>query len=173
MKTPGDYVVRTAALGPDDGFPLSHPLNPRSALRLVPLGDRVGLERIGISLGRIPPGAESFVPHAHATQEEFLFILEGEGEVLIGEGRTPVRAGDFVGFPTDGAAHQLFNTGDRDLVYLMGGQRTPADVAHFPTLGKVGVWSEGVMRYFDADAALEMRPEDFVVSAEDAATSNE
>jgi uncharacterized cupin superfamily protein len=67
----------------------------------------------------------------------------------------PVGPGDFMGFPTDGTPHHLKNTGTTDLVYLMGGERSPVEIARFPSVGKLGVFSraEGTVRFFDEDAA--------------------
>jgi uncharacterized cupin superfamily protein len=42
------------------------------------LGDRVGLTRYGVVLTRIVPGGQSSHRHAHSTQDEFIWVLEGE-----------------------------------------------------------------------------------------------
>ncbi|MEQ9519160.1 MAG: cupin domain-containing protein [Parvibaculum sp.] len=140
----------------------SHPFNPNSAITFVPLSDRVGMRRAQLGLGRIPPGRESFVPYSHAAQEEFVFILSGAGEMEIDGERFAVGPGDYVGFPTDGAVHQLYNTGAQELVYLMGGERTDSDMTHFPSLKKIGIWAEGKMRYVDTENAQQFLPDDFV-----------
>lgn len=156
------YIVRTRMLSDSDGFRFAHPFNPYSDLKMTPLSDRVGMQRAQLTLGRIAPGKESFVPHAHTVQEEYIYILEGGGEIEINGARAPVGPGDYVGFPTDGAVHQLYNTGTTELVYLMGGERTQVDFSTFPTIGKIGVWADGAMRYFDEAAAKKFRPDDFV-----------
>lgn len=46
--------------------------------------------------------------HKHAQVEQAYYILSGSGEVLVGEGRFPVRAGDAVYLPAD-IHHQMFN----------------------------------------------------------------
>lgn len=155
------HVVRTSEIPPEQAFHFSHPLNENSEMRILPLSDRVGMKRLGISLGRIAPGKEGFLPHCHAGQEEFIFILEGEGTLTIDGEAVIVRPGDYAGFPTDGAVHHLENKGSTDLVYLMGGERTSTDVAHFPTVGKTGFWANGAMHYVDAEAVSAYRPEDF------------
>ena len=157
-----EYVVKSSGQTDKDYIPISHPLAENSSMFLLPLSDRVGLSRIGLSLGRIPPGNESFLPHAHSGQEEFVFIIAGVGTLIIDSETAEVEAGDFVGFPTDGAAHQLRNDGTSELVYLMGGERTSTDVVSFPTLGKKGFWADGVMHYVDDDKIQAMAPEDFV-----------
>lgn len=160
--TAEQYVVRTSSLRPEEVLAFSHPFNPNSAISFVPLSDRVGMQRAQLGLGRIAPGRESFVPHAHSAQEEFVFILEGTGEMEIDGQCVTLEKGDYVGFPVDGAIHQLYNRGSEELVYLMGGERTATDMAQFPTLKKIGIWAEGTMRYVDEDAAQQFEPEDFV-----------
>ncbi len=155
------YVVRTAGVPKEQTFHFNHPLNSQSELYLLPMSDRSGMQRLGVSIGRIPPGKEGFIPHAHAGQEEFIFVLEGEGTLTIDDAETKVVPGDFVGFPCDGAVHHLQNKGASDFVYLMGGERTATDVASFPTIGKKGFWANGTMHYVDEAAAETYRPEDF------------
>ncbi|MCP4315704.1 MAG: cupin domain-containing protein [Hyphomicrobiales bacterium] len=164
MSKAEKHIVRTSEIPPEQTFHFSHPLNESSEMRIMPLSDRVGLKRLGVSLGRIPAGKEGFLPHAHAGQEEFIFILEGQGALTIDGESTIVGPGDYAGFPTDGAVHHLENRGSEDLVYLMGGERTATDVAYFPTLGKTGFWANGAMHYVDDVAAQAFRPQDFAAS---------
>lgn len=164
------HLVRTHALAPSDGLHVRHPLNPASELRMFPLSDRAGLTRAALSLARVPPGKESFVPHAHRGTEEFVFILAGRGRALIGAEEYDVGPGDYIGYPTDGTPHHLRNVGDDELVYLQGGERAAVDVVEFPTLGKVSVnVGAGPIR-FHAAADEEPRPlTDWLVPAPDPA----
>lgn len=114
----------------------SHPWNPKSELTGVQLARLTGLERTGVSLVRIAPGKESFVYHSHEREEEWLYILSGNGTAEIDGGEYQVGAGDFMGFPAPSVAHHLRNSGSEDLVYLMGGENRDAEVATFPKLGK-------------------------------------
>ncbi len=157
-----DYVVRTRDLSAAQAARFRHPLNPKSDIQMQLLSDRVGMQRAQLSLARIPSGKESFIPHAHRCQEEFIFILEGKARLEIDGEALDVGAGDYVGFPTDGAVHHLINDGPEDLVYLMGGERTAVEVASFPTLGKTGIWADGSMRYIDAEAGQAFTIQDFV-----------
>jgi mannose-6-phosphate isomerase-like protein (cupin superfamily) len=54
------------------------------------------------------------VPWHNHTQEEVYFIIEGSGEVCLGEERRAVVTGQAVYIPP-GIFHQLTNTGDRPL----------------------------------------------------------
>lgn len=167
MSTPkpaADHIVRTSELGPGDELHVRHPLNDRSELFMARLSDRTGLSHLGVSLARVPPGKESFTLHAHTLQEEWIYVLSGRGHVLIDDDVVAIAAGDFVGFPANGAAHLVRNTSDDDLVYLQGGDRRPGDRARFPTLGKVGYQhDEGHMALVDEER-IEIRPfSDWVV----------
>ena len=69
------------------------------------------------------------VPWHNQEQEEVYFVMEGEGEMCLGEERRPIHGGQAVFIPP-GVFHQLTNTGDRPLkmLYCYG----PAgDVAHW------------------------------------------
>jgi len=69
------------------------------------------------------------VPWHNQDQEEIYFIVQGEGEMCLGEERTSLRTGQAVYIPP-GVFHQLTNIGDRPMtmIYCYG----PAgDVAHW------------------------------------------
>ena len=117
--------------------PVRHPLNPKSEMHYVSLGDTAGLERMGVHLIRLAPGKESCVYHTHTNEEEWLFILAGRGVAEIDGREYPVAPGDFMGFPTPSVGHHLRNDGDDDLVYLVGGERKELEIAEFPHLGKI------------------------------------
>jgi mannose-6-phosphate isomerase-like protein (cupin superfamily) len=82
------------------------------------------------------------VPWHNQEQEEIYFIIEGTGEMCLGEERMEVRGGQAVYIPPT-VFHQLTNTGDTPLrmIYCYG----PAgDVAHWRqeldgTLPRAGV----------------------------------
>ncbi len=87
-----------------------------------------------------PKGGQ--VPWHNQEQEEVYFVLEGAGEMCLGEERRTVTAGQAVYIPP-GVYHQLTNTGDTPMrmIYCYG----PAgDVAHWKqelsgTLPRAGV----------------------------------
>ena len=148
------HLVRTRELDPAEAVHLRHPFNPSSDVTLQRLGQRTGMERVAVTLARVPPGKESFILHAHLLNEEFVYVLEGTGTAVIGAAELEVGPGDFMGFPIDGTPHTLRNTGSTDLVYLMGGEHGPLDVARFPTVGKTVVYSttDGIRAFDDAGA---------------------
>jgi uncharacterized cupin superfamily protein len=131
----------------------SHPWNPNSELSGVYLGRTVGLKRTGVNIVKIPPSKESFVYHSHYREEEWIYILSGHGVAEIDGEEFEVNQGDFMGFPTPSVAHHLRNTGDVDLVYLMGGENLDVEIAEFPHLGKRMIRQQDTIEIYDlADA---------------------
>jgi uncharacterized cupin superfamily protein len=111
-------------------------LNPDSYLFRTGLSRLAGLRRARVSLGRLPPGKDSFAYHAHLIEEEWVYVLSGTGIAEIAGQTHEVGPGDFMAFPPPGVAHLLKNRGSEDLVYLMGGEALPLDLVDYPTLGK-------------------------------------
>jgi uncharacterized cupin superfamily protein len=101
------------------------------------LGKTLGLTRIGCSYLVLPPGKAAFPFHKHHVTDELFVILEGEGEQRWGDERHPVRAGDVISAPRATEAHQIVNTGDRDLCYLALSDIGSEDVVEYPDSGKV------------------------------------
>lgn len=109
-----------------------HRLNRRAIRNGKSLGDAVGMKDIGIHLVRIKPGDQTTEYHTHYCEEEFLFILSGHGVAEIGNRKTQVGPGDFMGFVASSLPHTMSNPFTKDLVYLMGGTRKPFDVSEYP-----------------------------------------
>ncbi|MFN3751479.1 MAG: cupin domain-containing protein [Thiobacillus sp.] len=98
-----------------------------------PLGDLFGLVNFGVNLTRLEPGAVSSLRHAHAKQDEFVFVLEGCPTLFTNEGATRLSPGMCAGFRAGtGNAHTLVNDTGEDVVYLEIGDRTPGDVVTYP-----------------------------------------
>jgi uncharacterized cupin superfamily protein len=98
-----------------------------------PLGDLFGLRNFGVNLTRLPPGTASALRHAHALQDEFVFILEGEPTLVTNTGDTPLSPGMCAGFRAGtGDAHHLVNRSGADVLYLEIGDRTPGESADYP-----------------------------------------
>ena len=97
------------------------------------LGDRFGLKNFGVNLTRMAPGAQSALRHAHARQDEFVYVLEGELVLRTDAGETLLRAGMCAGFAAGtGDAHQLVNRSGAEAVYLEVGDRSPGDAVVYP-----------------------------------------
>jgi len=65
---------------------------------------------------RLPPGRTT-IPHHHVQAEEIYYVLEGEGQMRIGDESRRVGAGDAIAIPP-GAVHQVTNTGPTLLRFL-------------------------------------------------------
>jgi uncharacterized cupin superfamily protein len=114
----------------------SHPWNAISEITGTHLSGLAGLVRTGVSIVRIPPGKESFAYHMHHREEEWIYIIAGQGLAIIDDEEYEMGAGDFVAFPTPSVPHQMTNRSEDDLIYLMGGENKNYEIADFPTLDK-------------------------------------
>jgi uncharacterized cupin superfamily protein len=147
-------LLRAAQIRELSEFPFRHPLNPKSEVHLRSLSRAAGLERIGLNIGRVPPGAESFVYHFHHCEEEFVYILSGRGIAEIGEESYEVGPGDFMGFTAPSVAHHLRNPFDVDLVYLMGGENREFEIGEFPRLGKRAIFEKSGAYILDVSSTV-------------------
>jgi uncharacterized cupin superfamily protein len=99
------------------------------------IGDAAGLTQFGCHLERLPPGSRSSHRHWHETEDELVYILDGE-VVLIEEDETILRAGEAAAWRAgDPAGHCLENRGARDALYLVVGTRHADDTIHYPDAG--------------------------------------
>lgn len=130
------YVIKGAQIAALPARERAHRLNPNGLRREVALGDAAGLTGLGCYLVTLAPGRDSTEPHSHSDEDEAAYVLEGSGELRLGEERVPIAAGDFIGYPKGGPAHVVTNTGDRPLTYLLIAERAPFDVVDYPARGK-------------------------------------
>jgi len=117
----------------------------RFEARIGAIGQRLGAQKLGYNVTEVPPGKRAFPFHCHRVNEEMFFVLDGEGEVRIGEGRHPIRKGDVIACPPGGAeaAHQIVNTSaTAPLRYLAVSTRLSPDIAEYPDSGKFGMLAE-------------------------------
>jgi uncharacterized cupin superfamily protein len=111
----------------------------RFAGRMGEIGQVVGASKLGYNLTVVAAGKRAFPMHNHHAIEEMFYILEGEGEIRIGDERHPIRPGDVISCPTGGpeTAHQIINTMDEgDLKYLAVSSISYPDVCQYPDSGK-------------------------------------
>jgi uncharacterized cupin superfamily protein len=150
MNAPAPYphLVRREQADAAQGT-FSHPWNPRSEITGTRLSQLGGLQRTGVSLARLAPGKESFAYHLHHQEEEWVYVLSGRAVALIDGHEYTLGPGDFVAFPTPSVAHLMSNPGPDELVYLMGGENKPHEVADFPTLGKRMVKTGGKVAVYN------------------------
>jgi len=109
--------------------------------RLGMVGTRLGARLLGYNITAVPPGKRAFPLHNHMVNEEMFFVLEGNGELRLGDATHPVRAGDIVACPPGGpeTAHQFVNTGDIELKYLAVSTQLSPEVCLYPDSDKFAV----------------------------------
>jgi uncharacterized cupin superfamily protein len=97
------------------------------------LGDFFGLANFGVNLTRLTPGAVSALRHAHSTQDELVYVLQGTATLVSDRGEIELVAGMCAGFKAgSGNAHQLANRGSDDVLYLEVGDRSAGDAVVYP-----------------------------------------
>lgn len=154
MEEKKRFLVKGEEIDSMEEVAAHHPLNPSSEAHYRPLSHLVGLERVGFHMVRLAPGKEANEYHTHNVEEEFFYILSGRGKALIDDEEYEIGPGDFMGFTTPSVAHHITNTSDEDLVYLVGGERRPFELALYPRLKKTLV-RQGGRAWFVDSAALE------------------
>jgi mannose-6-phosphate isomerase-like protein (cupin superfamily) len=94
------------------------------------VGGMSPIQATNFAMGNVtlePNGGQ--VPWHNQEQEEIYFIVEGEGEMCLGEERRMIKAGQAAYIPS-GVFHQLTNTGSTPMrmIYVYG---PSGDVAHW------------------------------------------
>ena len=94
----------------------------------------VGLSQFGVNHVVLERGAYSALRHWHEEEDEFVYVLSGAPVLIDDNGKHPLRAGDFIGFPAGAAnAHHLTNEGDEPAVLLtIGTRKVGREVVHYP-----------------------------------------
>jgi uncharacterized cupin superfamily protein len=117
-----------------------------------PLGDLFGLTNFGVNLTRISPGGSSALRHAHAKQDEFVYILEGRPTLHTDQGKVQLAPGSCAGFKAGtGDAHRLVNETNEDVVYLEVGDRTSDEAVNYPDDDLLADYLDGKLRFAHKD----------------------
>jgi uncharacterized cupin superfamily protein len=104
------------------------------------ISDAGGGQRIGVVLEELPPGRQSSPAHYHLSEEEHIWILQGQATLKIGEERRHVREGDYFCFlPGVEEPHCLVNEADVPCLYVVIGERRKDDVVIYPKSNKIFV----------------------------------
>jgi uncharacterized cupin superfamily protein len=108
------------------------------------LGRAAGSRLSGLARVAIAPGAEGSPPHCHSAEEELFYVLDGDGELLLGDDTFAVRAGSVVARPPGTGVAHSFRAGDGGLTLLAYGQRRPEDTCFYPRSNKVAMRGLGI-----------------------------
>lgn len=105
------------------------------------VGGAVGARKLGYSFFTVSSGKAAFPFHLHHTNEEMIYILEGEGTLRLGKEEIPVSAGSFIACPPGpDRPHQLINTSTRELRYLAVSTMEYPDISEYPDSKKIGAY---------------------------------
>jgi uncharacterized cupin superfamily protein len=134
------------------GFPGGVPESTRERYgdaRLGQIGRVLGARKLGYNVTVLPPGRRAFPLHCHRINEEMFFVIEGRGEIRIGDATHAICAGDVIACPPGGpeTAHQIVNNSEAELRYLAVSTLLSPEICEYPDSGKFGVAAE-----FDASA---------------------
>ncbi len=116
------------------------------------LGDALGLSQFGVNLMTLPPGAWSSQRHWHESEDEFVYVLEGEVVLITDAGEQTLGPGMAAGFPagkSDG--HHLVNRSDRPAKILEAGTRAGRDKCHYSDIDMKLEASDGGHRFLHRD----------------------
>ena len=93
-----------------------------------PFAREFGLTRLGIHHELLKPGRRTSYPHAEGTEEEFVYVIEGNPDAWIDGELHRLAPGDGVGFPAGtGICHTFINNTDSDVRLLVVGEATRTD----------------------------------------------
>ena len=118
---------------------LEHEARGPFEARWAAVSERIGAVHLGYNLTVVPPGKKAVPFHNHRNNEEMFLVLDGEGTLRFGDKEYPLRPRDVGAFPPGGreVAHQIINTGTRDLVYLALSTKDPIEICEYPDSNKI------------------------------------
>ncbi len=128
----------------------------RFGLQLADIDRLLGLRNLGAMLHVVQPGKTAWPYHRHHGVDECFLVLEGTGEYRVGDRRLPIRAGDCIGAPAGGEAHQIINSSPGVLRYIAFANHAQADVIEYPDSGKIAIAAARGYDY-SPEAVLDIR----------------
>ena len=106
------------------------------------VGIHIGAQKLGYSFFTVPPGKTAFPYHTHTGNEEMLYILAGSGILRFGKEEIAVHSGTVIACPPGGEyPHQLINTGDQEIRYLVVSTMAYPDISEYPDSNKIGAYA--------------------------------
>jgi len=120
--------------------PNKSPVSAFSWMSSPALADVSESKYLHFDIRSLPPGKFSFPYHFHRNAEELFVILEGEATLRSPEGFQKLKAGDILFFEEGSSgAHQLYNQGRSECVYLDLRTRANVDVCEYPDSKKINI----------------------------------
>jgi uncharacterized cupin superfamily protein len=106
------------------------------------VGAAIGAQKLGYSFFTVPPGKAAFPYHTHTTNEEMIYVVEGRGVLRLAKDEVEVTAGTIVACPPGTEfAHQLINTSNQELRYLVVSTMEYPDLSEYPDSNKIGAYA--------------------------------
>ena len=106
------------------------------------VGMHIGAQKLGYSFFTVPPGKAAFPYHTHTGNEEMIYILAGDGMLRFGKEEIAVGSGAVIACPPGGEyPHQLINTGDQEIRYLVVSTMAYPDISEYPDSNKIGAYA--------------------------------
>jgi uncharacterized cupin superfamily protein len=117
------------------------------------LADQAGLAQFGAHVESLPPGSRSSFRHWHETEDELVFVLEGE-LVLVEDAESVLKAGDAAAWKAGvPVGHCLENRSAHPATFLVVGSRSKVGKVHYPDKGIVMHHDEHGRRFTNADGS--------------------
>jgi uncharacterized cupin superfamily protein len=105
------------------------------------LSRQAGCERLGLSLGQLPPGEAAYPYHYHYAEEELLLVLTGRPSLRTPDGWRELDEGEIVPFLRgEQGGHQLVNRTQETVRFLAFSTSGDPDVVIYPDSGKLGAF---------------------------------
>lgn len=115
------------------------------------ISDPGQLTQFGAFIEHLPPGSRSGFRHWHQTEDEMVYVLEGE-VVLVEEAETVLHAGEAACWPAGSpVGHFLENRTGATVRYLVVGTRNAVDRVHYPDHDLITEKDGQARRYLHGD----------------------
>ena len=125
----------------------------------VVLGEQAGLSQFGVHMERLPPGSRSSFRHWHETEDEFVYVLQGE-VVLVEDEETTLQAGDSAAWKAGApVGHCLENRSNQAVQLLVVGTRAKHGTVHYSDYGIVMRHDESGRSFYRSDGSPIPDPE--------------
>jgi uncharacterized cupin superfamily protein len=125
--TPDRFVSEES---PAEGSP-----EPNRTLWISEAGE---LTQFGAFIEVLQPGSRSSIKHWHSSEDELVYVLDGEITLIEGDEVSQLRAGDAATFKAGvSVGHFLENRGAAPSRCLVVGTRAPVDRITYPDHGRV------------------------------------
>ena len=138
-RTPKSAIASESPARKGSRYPAPHDAICQGRAKHI-LGDQFGLTQFGVNLAVIEPGAWSAQRHWHQTEDEFIYVLEGELVLADDSGEHVLKPGMCAGFKAgNGNGHCLKNLTDKQAVYLEVGTRADTDKVIYSDIDMMAV----------------------------------